>query len=73
MTTQPSVDAGTINPMLASWNASSTWNTMVGGVTVGTEASSSNVVAIGAATVGTHSYSVGKRPGLGFGRQHGER
>jgi hypothetical protein len=58
MTTQPSVDAGTINPMLASWNASSTWNTMVGGVTVGTEASSSNVVAIGAATVGTHSYDV---------------
>ena len=58
MTTNPAADAGTINPMLVSWNASSTWNSMVGGVTVGTEASSSNVITIGAATVGLHSYDV---------------
>lgn len=58
MTTNPAADAGTINPMLVSWNASSTWNSMVGGVAVGTEASSSNVVTIGATTVGVHSYDV---------------
>ena len=58
MTTQPTIDGGTINPMLSSWTASSTWNSMVGGVTIGTEASSANAVAIGAATVGTHSYDV---------------
>ena len=58
MTTQPSTDAGTINPMLVSWSNSSTWNSLGSGVQIGTEASSSNVVAIGAVTVGVHSYDV---------------
>ena len=58
MTTQPSTDAGTINAMLVPWTASSTWNTLGSGVQMGTEADSSNTVAIGAATVGVHSYDV---------------
>jgi VCBS repeat-containing protein len=58
MTTNPSADAGTINQMLVAWNASSTWNSLGSGVQVGTEASSTNAVAIGAASVGVHSYDV---------------
>ena len=58
MTTQPSTAAGTINPMLVSWSNSSTWSSLGSGVQIGTEASSSNAVTIGAATVGTHSYDV---------------
>jgi hypothetical protein len=57
-TTNSSVDAGTINPMLVAWNASSTWNSLVGGVQVGTEASASNVVAVGAGVLGLQSFDV---------------
>jgi VCBS repeat-containing protein len=57
-TTNTSIDAGTINPMLASWNGSSSWNSLGGGVQVGTEASSSNVVTIGATTLGLRGFDV---------------
>lgn len=57
-TTNTTPDAGTINRMLVGWDSTATWSSLGSGVQVGTEASSSGAVAIGAAALGSRAYDV---------------
>lgn len=57
-TSNSSPNAGTLYNMLTDWNASSTWSNEGSGIQVGTEASTSGSVALGAGVVGAQSYDV---------------
>jgi VCBS repeat-containing protein len=57
-TSNSTPNAGTLHRMLTDWNGLSTWSNKGSGIQVGTEASTSGALALGAAAVGTQTYDV---------------
>ncbi|WP_344707094.1 Ig-like domain-containing protein [Sphingomonas swuensis] len=57
--TEGSASGGTLNPMLVGWSGTSTWSSLGSGVQVnGVEASTANVVTVGAVGLGSRAFDV---------------